>query len=497
GSSFLLSRSGGPLARTFSLAHELVRDALYARLSAPRRRELHAACAKQLAERGGAEPAELARHLRAAGDARAASARHREAGERALARHALREAEAHFEAALALADEVGESQSEATLELLLALGQVLLATLGDASPRRRQVYERAYRLARSSPDPRHRFEAAYGLRSCHVMRGELRTAATFEPELLAAIAESGDHQLAARGHGQIGERLFYSGEYEAAAQELERACAFAEQEALDPASRVGVSVVAQGTLAQVECALGRPDTALERMRRMLDALGERPNPYLLGLATWYLAVIHLERRELADSRAQCESLQALASEHGFDDLASWSESLIGYIETASGDVARGLAKLERGMAAMEVTGTVIGRCSALLGLAEARGRLGERETAFALLDQAAKLMPRTGELRMSPAIDLTRAGLLLADLPASRDEIHACLRRGLELATAQHGVQWQIRALTGIVQLDAVAGGGDPGARAQLAAILSDLREGLDLLDTGFARQALASALRT
>ena len=497
GSSFLLVRVGGPLERRFALAHELVREALYARVPGARKRELHAACAKHLTACSGAEPAEMARHFRAAGDVRQAAARHREAGQRALGRHALREAEAHFEAALALSDEAGESQSETTLELLLLLGQVLMATLGDASARRCEIFERAYRLARNSPDPRRRFEAVYGLRSCHVMRGQLRSAARFEPELLATIAESGDRLLAARAYGQIGERLYFGGELEAAARELERACSFAADGVLDAASRAEVTVVAAGTLAQVEAMLGRPDTALRRVSRMIDALGARGSPYVLGLARWYRALVRLDRREFAASRAECEAIQTLASEHGFEDLASWSEGVIGYIETGGSDVAGGLAKLLRGMAAMEVTGTLIGRGASLAATATARARLGERTAALALLDQAQRLIAETGELFMSPSIDALRAEVLVSDLPASRDEVYACLKRTFEVATAQSAVLWQIRALTGMVQLRAAFGGGDADAADRLRAVLSRLREGHDLPDVVLARQALGSHLGT
>ncbi|HXX49592.1 MAG TPA: AAA family ATPase [Myxococcota bacterium] len=493
GSSFLLARVGAPLERSFALAHELVRDALYARVAPARRRELHAACAKHLAARGGADPAELARHHCAAGDARAAAAEHRAAGQRALTRHALREARAHFEAALALLDEAGEPEGEAMLDLLLVLGETLRATLGDASARGREVYERACRLARSMPDPRRRFEAVYGLRVWHVMRGDLHTAAQLEPELLAGVAQTGDPLLAARAHGQIGERLYFTGDYAAAARELERACTLAEDSAVDPIGRVEVAIVARGTLAHVECLLGRPDTALRNAAAMVEALGERPNPYLLGLARWYRALVHLERREFAAARALSESVQSQAAEHGFADLSSWSESLIGYIESVTTDPESGLAKLERGMAATEAAGTLIGRCTALAGSAAARARLGERAAALALLDQAAELMVQTGELHATATLESTRAEVLAAELPACRDEVYACLRRALAAATAQRGVPWQIRALTGMVQLRAALGGGEAGAAERLRTILSDLREGQQLLDVELARRALES----
>jgi len=230
---------------------------------------------------------------------------------------------------------------------------------------------------------------------------------------------------------------------------------------------------------------------------MIDALGARGSPYVLGLARWYRALVRLDRREFAASRAECEAIQTLASEHGFEDLASWSEGVIGYIETGGSDVAGGLAKLLRGMAAMEVTGTLIGRGASLAATATARARLGERTAALALLDQAQRLIAETGELFMSPSIDALRAEVLVSDLPASRDEVYACLKRTFEVATAQSAVLWQIRALTGMVQLRAAFGGGDADAADRLRAVLSRLREGHDLPDVVLARQALGSHLGT
>ncbi|HTO71050.1 MAG TPA: AAA family ATPase [Myxococcota bacterium] len=497
GSSFLVARTGAPFERSFALAHELVREALYARIEPERRRALHAACAAHLVVRGGAEPAEIARHHRAAGDGRSAAAQHLEAGRRAQARHALREAGVHFETALGLLDQLSLGETEPALEALLGLGQVMRATLGEASPRRRPIYERAVRLAQRSLEPRRRFEAIYGLRASHFMAGELRAAAELEPPLLVAAREAGDPGLAARAHGQIGERLYYDGEYDAAARELERACELAARataESGDPMRWVVVGVVAQGTLAQVECELGLCDTALRRIARMLEALAGRPDPYVLGLARWYAAMVHLARQELDASRAQCQSLMALAVEHGFEDLGGWAFALTGYIEATQGDPVAGLAKLERAKAAMEVSGTAINRSNVLLAMASALGRLGDSARACALLDEADALVARMGERHALTAAGTTRADVLLWALPARRDEAHAALHHAWEIALEQRAVIWQVRALAGTLGIQASTGGGAPDAAERLRETLEKLREGHDLLDVVRARQALAAS---
>jgi DNA-binding SARP family transcriptional activator len=108
----------------YAFAHTLVRDALYDDLAAIRRVRLHRAVAGAIerthASGLDAVAGELARHLAAAGDARAVG-HCLTAGERALARHAPDEAAAFFDLGLGLLPD--DAAWEVRCDLLTGLGE--------------------------------------------------------------------------------------------------------------------------------------------------------------------------------------------------------------------------------------------------------------------------------------------------------------------------------------------------------------------------------------
>ncbi len=86
----------------WATAHDLVAETVTANLGDADRGRLHSLLARAL-DADPADPAEVARHHREAGDAVAAAAAYARAADRALARHATREASASASAGLALA----------------------------------------------------------------------------------------------------------------------------------------------------------------------------------------------------------------------------------------------------------------------------------------------------------------------------------------------------------------------------------------------------------
>ncbi|MFB4317595.1 AAA family ATPase [Actinomadura sp. 21ATH] len=122
----LVGREGG---REFVFRHDLVREALYDSLEAPRARRLHAAAVRALLGTAGVpdpeRPAALARHARLAGgelDAAVAVGLLVDAAEHASARMACAEAVRHYEHAL---ERLGGGAVRERVRLLLFLGAEL------------------------------------------------------------------------------------------------------------------------------------------------------------------------------------------------------------------------------------------------------------------------------------------------------------------------------------------------------------------------------------
>lgn len=160
--------------RQVRFVHELVRQACYAELPHARREWLHATIADLLVQRGTAGAAEVARHLRLAGDDEAARPQLVLAARQAQSLGALDEAAAFLHEALEIPP---SDRSEATATWF-ALAEVEGWRERRASMD--EAFERGLELVTLDPDPR-------ALASAHAARGHLlRTGLCYPRESLAA-----------------------------------------------------------------------------------------------------------------------------------------------------------------------------------------------------------------------------------------------------------------------------------------------------------------------
>src|SRR6185369_15532901 len=146
----------------WATAHDLVGETVTASLAAGERGRMHGLLAVAL-QAEGADPAEIARHHRDAGDAAAAAAAFEYAAHRALSGHATREAAAHAEAGLALQTRPGLLDARA--EARAAHGDVggALADLqaaGGSGPARSRRMARSAMLTMGAHDPARAAELA-------------------------------------------------------------------------------------------------------------------------------------------------------------------------------------------------------------------------------------------------------------------------------------------------------------------------------------------------
>jgi DNA-binding SARP family transcriptional activator len=121
-------RTRGP---SLVFSHELVRDAIEAATSPPRRREIHRAAVDELARRSDVDPLALVRHARLGGDSAVAASALIAGAEQAKARFELATAERLLDQAIELAD---------SARARLARGRLRLARLDLDAARRDGLY---------------------------------------------------------------------------------------------------------------------------------------------------------------------------------------------------------------------------------------------------------------------------------------------------------------------------------------------------------------------
>ena len=176
----VLYERGTPPATTYVFKHALIQDAAYESLVKGRRREHHLRIAEAIEREFQhvveVQPELLAHHWAGAGRAAEAIPYYLRAGQRAAERSAAVEATSHLRKGLSLLPELadGDERDRREVELLIALGPVLVGTEGYSNPEVEQVYARARELCEQlGGDARLRFTVTSGLLLFHQSRAEL------------------------------------------------------------------------------------------------------------------------------------------------------------------------------------------------------------------------------------------------------------------------------------------------------------------------------------
>src|SRR5262245_39028751 len=218
--SELVFRRGTIPDATYSFKHAFIQDAAYRSLLKTKRQQVHAQVAKALRERfpdvTESQPEVLAHHLTEAGLTVVAIGSWQRAGEMAAERSANAEAAAHYHRGLELLRTLPESaeRNERELDLLTALGSLLMATKGEGHAEVATVYGRARDLCRVEGDTSRLAAVLQGLRIYHMVRADLASAQKAAEELLALGERTGDSGYQIEGHRAIGLVSFHAGEFQ-------------------------------------------------------------------------------------------------------------------------------------------------------------------------------------------------------------------------------------------------------------------------------------------
>ena len=178
----LIFRRGTPPDAEYTFKHALVQDAAYSTLLRNRRQQLHAQIASTLEgkfpEIVATRPALIAQHCAEAGlDAKAVDY-WLKAGQQAVARSSVAEADAQFRRGLNLVSRLpdGPARQEREIELHLALAPVLVATRGYSASDVKETIERSQILAEQLDRADLFVPLLYGLWGFHYIRGEFKLA---------------------------------------------------------------------------------------------------------------------------------------------------------------------------------------------------------------------------------------------------------------------------------------------------------------------------------
>ena len=440
--------SGG----SYRFQHALYQQALYERLGATRRMQLHRRIGARLEAGYGAQAGEiavqLAVHFECGGELPRAVHYWQQAGANAARRNAHHDAIAAVTKGLTLLATLPDSpeRTEHELTLLLSLGELLMAVKGWGTPEAGEVYTRAHTLSHQVGESP-RFQVLQGLYRFHVMQAQVRTADELSQQLFRLASHQPDPVLVLEGHLAMGYTAFFRGDLVTARTHLEhslRLCDAPRPPLVSGGHDVRVTTLA--LLALALWALGSADRAQQRSQEALAWGQQVEHTPSLAYAGIFAAILSQQRREAVATQARADAVIALAAAHGLGHRVAHGRLLRGWALAMQEDAAVGVAHIQQGLEAVQGTGLKLYRPYCLALLAEAYGQAGQPEAGLTALDEAVTLVATTEE-RWWEAELYRLQGALLLQLPRPDiPQAEACLRHALDIARGQQAKALELRA---------------------------------------------------
>jgi DNA-binding SARP family transcriptional activator len=431
-------RAQGPNAYDFS--HGKIRDAAYAALSPPRRRQVHLTVARALERSGEAPAAALALHYQNAGATGEAIRWHQRAAEAAQWLHAHAEAARALGRALELSEDLppGPDTAQLQLRLLTALPAPLLALEGYESGRIARVHTRALQLAAQlgrEPEP----PLVWSLAMAALTRGEWEAGREFGERLRARAERDDDRVLWVESDYIRGIAAYWPGHLTQARGHFEAA-----MRRFQPAHRRAhvlrygqdPELLVRLRLAHTLWVLGHPDEADRQRDRALAAEHESTHPYSRAVTFAWAAILAMDRGRAGELRRHVQALERYADSDAPAQILWAARAFAGHLDVLDGRTAAGLAKVR------EVREQVVHGPAPAPGVPGVATRLllegyaiaGRPDSGLALADEALG-MGRGAEL-WEAEIRRLRATFLAA-LGAPDDQVAVELDRALAVAKRQ------------------------------------------------------------
>ena len=492
----LLFRQGVPPHANYLFKHALVQDAAYGTLLREPRRALHARIAEtlesQFTEIAENQPELLARHCTEAGRFEKAINYWLKAGEQAVARSAMPEAEALLRKGLMLVSHVTDSdhRKEHELDLQLALGLALSQTQGFHSQAAGEAYSRARQLCDELKRPRKLLPILYGQWVNSFVAADLDRAEQFATEILNLGELADDVITRVVGYRVTGGTSLFRGDFPIA-----RACLEQGLKLYDPSQRdqyrgltsVHTHVALLSYLAPALACCGQLDQALslrdEAVAEARDTSHAATLAHMLWAAWWSGWCAHSEPSTLlpyVDELATLSANRELGFWHTVGTVSrGWCLVMLG-----QGD--QGIAQMSEGVSNLRATcfGPLV-----VTMFADAFRILRQPGAGLAHLVEAERQAEAT-RVRWCQCETFRLRGALLTqmgDRVAAEDSFHDAI----SLAQGQTAKFFELRAALDLARLWRDQGKVQQ-ARELLAPVYGWFTEGFDTLDLKEAKALLA-----
>jgi TolB-like protein/class 3 adenylate cyclase/predicted ATPase/DNA-binding winged helix-turn-helix (wHTH) protein len=458
--SGLVFQRGTPPDAVYSFKHALVQDAAHDSLLRSSRQRLHA----QIAEALEAHSPELmenqleifAQHYAEAGHVEKSVACWGKAGHRSAARSAMAEAAAQFQKGLdqlaLLPDDPKRQRQE--LEFRTALSAVLHTVKGLAAPETGHAHARARELWEQLGSPSEFLGVPYAQAGYHTFRGEFDLAQRLTEDLLRLSRQRNDSAGLVLGHYYSGVNLLCAGRFASTRAHLEGAVASYDRishGSLVHQAGIHPQVISQAWLGVVLFCLGFPDQAAAQCNAAIaEARRLAHPPSLAGSLAAGARLLSLLGNDAALAE-RADQLIAVASDQGFPYWRAQGVIYRGWVEVKNGVATEGISVLRGGLMAYRATGAewYVPHYTALL--AAACEIVGQVEETSTLLDDALRIVERTGERWFAAELNRYMGQMLLRQ--GHREAAEELYGNALSISQDQEAKLWELRAAASLARL--------------------------------------------
>jgi class 3 adenylate cyclase/tetratricopeptide (TPR) repeat protein len=453
----LVFQRGTAPEAAFLFKHALVQDTAYGTLLRSRRQTLHARIVSALeGQFAPTQPELLAHHCAEAGLFDKAVGYFLAAGQRSMARSAMREAGAQLTGGLDLLSSLpeGRPRRQHELELRIALGRALMATHGWAAPETGETYGRARLLCEQLDQTQHLGAALTGQWSHDFGRGELGLALE-RAETLCRLGETRNDAISiSLGRLSAGQVHFYLGDFTRARADLEHSLGL-----FDPKQRrdfhalttADPHVMTLVYLARTQGCLGYLAQAQVSREAALAEARHLEHIFTLAFALGMACLGASSEGSVMAALRWAEELLALTAEHDFPFWRTIAAIHRDCCLVIMGRSIEGLPRIAQHFAAYRSMGGVVHLPLLLSFLADACAHARLPAEGLTHLSEAAEIIETTQNRAGEAELHRVRGDLLLRlDDHAAAEDNYA---KALAVGQRQRARLWELRAATSLARL--------------------------------------------
>jgi predicted ATPase/DNA-binding winged helix-turn-helix (wHTH) protein len=373
-----------------------------------------------------------------------------------LAMSLLIECRRWSERALGAIDSAARGGTE-EMHLQAALGLTLMFTRGG-SDAARGALTRALAIADRLGDAPNQLQLLGRMHIFHERIGQFEAALGHAQRSLVVAQALGDPASLALAQSLLGVSLHLGGDHRNAMKMLEAAWRGPGTERIstvygfDHRNRAGIS------LARELWLQGRPTLARQLAEQTVTEAAQMDHPITLCIALIWAVSIDLWSGDLDAADANIGRFIAHAESRAMGPYLAVGRGVKGEIAIRRGDAASGLATISHSLQELHESGYELLTTTFNIALVEGHLALGQAAQAAQLVDDAIRLVERSGDHLYMPEL-LRMKGKVLRSLP--QPDIAAakrCLLQALELSRRTGAKAWELRAAIDLAALGAARG---------------------------------------